>query len=322
MRKKIIELLKEKNDYVSGEEISKIFGITRASIWKHIQTLKEEGYNIEGISRRGYKLISSPDLLFEDDIKKCLKTQFIGHNIKHYFSVSSTNDTAKAIANDGFVDGTLVISEEQTGGKGRLGRIWSSPKGGIWMSILLKPNIEPIYASKLTQLAAAALIKVLRSLEIDAFIKWPNDIYINGKKVCGILTEMKCDMDRINYIVVGVGINVNLDKSDFNEDVLSSATSLKIEKNRTFSRIDLLTEFLKSFEELYIDFVEKGDYSKVVSICRDFSILLNKDAFLITSRSKEAVTCVGINDEGELIVKDSNGNEKRILSGEITFRAN
>ncbi|MGG7177063.1 biotin--[acetyl-CoA-carboxylase] ligase [Clostridium paraputrificum] len=316
----LIKMLKESGDYISGEEISKSFGITRSSVWKHIKALKEQGYNIEGISRKGYKLISSPDLLLSTEISDKLSTYFIGHNIEYFSEVQSTNETAKNLAVDDFKDGTIIIAEEQKGGKGRLGRNWSSPKGGIWLSIILKPNIEPIHASKVTQIAAAALVNVLRSMHINALIKWPNDIYINSKKVSGILTEMKCDMDRINYLIVGVGINVNLDESDLNDEIKGIATSLKIEGSKYYNRVELLTLFLKEFEDLYMAFVNDNDLSKVLYTCRKHSMLLKKEAYHVTSRGTEAVTCLGINDEGELTIRDSNGIEKSVISGEITFR--
>ena len=203
MKDKILQLLNENDEYISGEKISKILGVTRASIWKYIKALKEEGYNIEGISKKGYKLLSTPDIISTFEINKDLKTNFIAQDIKYYKTLKSTNLTVKETSSS-LSDGSIVISEVQEGGVGRFQRAWTSPFGGIWFSIMLKPNIEPYLASKITIIAAAALIKTLKSMNIDAVIKWPNDIYVNGKKLCGILTEMKCDMDHINYLVVGI----------------------------------------------------------------------------------------------------------------------
>ena len=321
MKEEIIKLLKESDTYVSGEEISKVLGITRASVWKHIKVLKEDGYEIVGVSNKGYKLVNSPDLILKSDINKYLTTRYIGQNIEYFKSLSSTNDKAKLLGNNiDIKDGTTIIAEEQSGGKGRLGRHWSSPKGGLWTSIILRPNIEPTNAHKITQIASAALIKTLKSYGIDVKIKWPNDIYLNNKKICGILTEMKCDMDRINYIIVGVGINVNINSNDIPEELKDTATSLKIETTISYDRNKLLALFLNNFEYLYIDFIEKNIYSEVAEISKTHSLIINKQAFLVTSRGKEKINCIGLDDNGELIVLDENGNKKNILSGEITFK--
>lgn len=320
MNEDLLLMLKESNDYISGEEISKKFGVTRAAVWKSINALKEKGYKIEGVSRKGYKLIFSPDLFIKKELINSLSTKFIGHNIEYFETVSSTNEVAKDCASKGSADGTLIISEEQNGGRGRFDRPWKSPKGGLWFSLILKPNIEPTAASKITQIVGAALLNALKSLDIKALIKWPNDVYVNGKKICGILTEMKCDMERVNYLVVGIGINVNLDESSFDDSIKDKATSLKVIKGEPIDKTYLLTTFLKEFEDMYLKFVNENDFSTPLSICRDNSFILNKDAYHVTIAGKEKVTCIGINDQGELLVKDSSGNIKPVLSGEITFK--
>ena len=177
-------------------------------------------------------------------------------------------------------------------------------------------------ASKLTPVAAAALLKVFRDMDIKAEIKWPNDIYLNGKKLTGILTEMKCEMDCINYIVIGIGINVNMEPSDFNDEVKETATSIFIEEGKKFSRTEILTSFLNVFEELYLNILENDDFSEVVSLCRKYSMLTHKQAYWVNGKNRVKVTCLGLNDNGELIIKTEDGEEKAILSGEITFRAN
>lgn len=320
MDDKLIKWLKESDDFISGEEISKRLGITRASVWKHIKNLKDLGYEIEGVSRKGYKLISSPDIIIPDEVLQGLNTKFIGREIKHFQEIDSTNNFAKTL--DGSApDGTVIVAEKQTGGKGRLGRVWSSLKGGLYFTLFLTPKIDPMKASKLTQVAAAALVKVLRDKNINAEIKWPNDIYLNGKKLTGILTEMKCEIDCINYILIGIGINVNIDSSEFNDEVKENATSLFIEKGLKFNRTEILTSFLNIFENLYVDVIENDDFSDVVSLCRKYSMLIDKQAYWINGKNKVKVTCLGLNDNGELVVKTENGEEKSILSGEITFRA-
>lgn len=320
MNNDLIQLLKEQTDYISGEDISNKFGISRSAIWKQINALKNKGYIIEGVSRKGYKLISSPDTLLESELSTYLSTNNIGKNIIHYNSINSTNDKAKSLAREGAVNGTIIIAEQQTSGKGRLGRIYLSPKGGIYTSIILRPNIEPIYASKITQIMAASLYKTLLNLGISTTIKWPNDIYLNEKKISGILTEMKCDMDRINYVIVGIGINVNISSDDLPEEIKDIASSLEIELGHKIDRLKLLTNLLQEFERLYDTLVDGNDLTEVIDICKKNSILIGKEAYHITSRGKEQVLCIGLSNEGELIVKDSNGLEQKIISGEITFR--
>ncbi|MDD5794806.1 biotin--[acetyl-CoA-carboxylase] ligase [Clostridium sp. HCP1S3_B4] len=319
MKEKILKLLSESDDYISGEKISQTLGVTRASVWKHIKTLKEDGYEIDGISKKGYKLISTPDIISIFEINKYLKTNFIAKNIKYYKSLQSTNLTAKENASS-LNDGSVIISEIQEGGVGRFKRAWTSPAGGIWFSIILKPNIEPYLASKITIICAAALIKTLNSMNINAFIKWPNDIYVNGKKLCGILTEMKCDMDHINYLVVGIGINANLNNDDFSDEVKDTATSIRIIQNAPINRNKFLANFFNNFEPLYKSYINTLDLSEVYSISKKYSMLINKKAYHVTVRGKEPVTCVGVNEDLELIIKDSNGNIKNVLSGEITFK--
>lgn len=316
----LINLLKDQSDYISGEEISKKFGISRSAVWKQINSLKNKGYVIDGISNKGYKLISTPDSLLPSEITSIIDTKNIGKVIKHFNSTTSTNDEAKLLANKGAIDGTIVIAEEQLSGKGRLGRSFHSPRGGIYVSIILRPNIEPIYASKITQVLAASLHNALNKFNISTNIKWPNDIYFNSKKISGILTEMKCDMDRINYVVAGIGINVNIPKSEFPTELLPIATSLEMELGYELNRSKLLATLLNEFERLYLNLVEENDISEVISICKQSSLLIGKEAYHITSRGTEEVTCIGLSEDGELIVKDKDGIEKKIISGEITFK--
>lgn len=321
MEDKILNELKYAKDYVSGEYLSSVLNVSRTSIWKHIKSLKSKGYVIDGISNKGYKLISSPDSLTAVEISPLIETIKIGKNIIHYDNIDSTNIKAKELAKNGADDGTIVISEEQSLGSGRLNRIWKSPKGGIWFTIILKPNIPPIEAPKITQIAAAAVYKTLSDFNINTTIKWPNDILLNNKKICGILTEMKCDMDRVHYLVVGIGMNINIDDTDFDDVLKSTATSLKIEYNKEFKRNKILSGFLNHFEKLYDAFINSFDLSETITICRENSNLFGKKAKLITYNNEEIVTCISLSDSGNLIVKDSNGNEKIVITGEISFSA-
>ncbi|NME82425.1 biotin--[acetyl-CoA-carboxylase] ligase [Clostridium sp. SM-530-WT-3G] len=321
MEERIINILKTSNNYVSGEHLSNELNVSRTSVWKYIKKLKSKGYKIEGISNKGYKLIQSPDKLTEVELQPLLKTHKIGRTIYHFDNIDSTNIKAKELAKSSVPDGSIIIAEEQTLGSGRFNRKWFSPNGGIWFSLLLKPSVPPSDAPKITQIAGAAVYKTLESLNIPSTIKWPNDILINNKKVCGILAEMKCDMEAVHYLILGIGINVNLDKSDFDDSIKETATSLKIEYNKQFSKKHLLADFLFNFENLYNDFLNKLDLSKTVEICRQHSNIWNKKAKLITYNKEEIVTCISLSDTGDLIVRDENGIEKAVLSGEISFKS-
>ena len=319
MREKILEvILDNEKEFISGEELSKKLGISRTAIWKHIRILRSQGYNIESVNKKGYRLVDEPtDLLNPQNIYRNLKTKFIGKNVLHFETIDSTNDYAKKIGNE-LRDGSVIISEEQTKGKGRLGRVWESKAGeGIWMSIILKPNIIPNKAPFITLIAGASIVKALNILGVDAKIKWPNDITINNKKLSGILTELSAEIERVNYIVVGIGMNVK--DTDFEEELKDKATSL-YKENYNVSRVDIVKEILCQFEKLYLDYIEKDEKKEVLDICRQYSAIINKEIYVIKNDQKELVDCIGINEEGNLIIKNKDGKLEEIMSGEVSIR--
>jgi BirA family biotin operon repressor/biotin-[acetyl-CoA-carboxylase] ligase len=320
MEEKILNELKNADDYISGEILSSTLQVSRTAIWKHINNLKAKGYTIEGVSKKGYKLLSSPDLIDKSKVISLLETSQIGKNIVYFNEIDSTNIKAKELAQQNIETGSLIVAEKQTLGSGRFNRKWVSPNGGLWFTLVLRPNISPMEAPKITQIAAASVYKTLKDLNIDVNIKWPNDIHLKEKKLCGILAEMKCDMDSVHYLVLGIGMNINISRDDFKDDTKSIATSLKIEFNRQFSRTEILSSFLNHFEKLYLRFVNYLDLSETISICRNNSNIFGKQAKLITYNKEEIVTCVSLSDAGDLIVKDSQGNEKAVLTGEISFK--
>lgn len=322
MKEKIIKLLKEnQDDFISGQKISEILNVSRTAIWKHIKLLKKEGYLIESISRRGYRLTSMPDLLTQEEMESFLKTKKIGREIIHYDSIESTNTKAKEFASDGLEEGVVIISEEQTGGRGRLGRSWTSPKGkGIWMSLILRPDISPSEASKTTQIAAAAVCKSMREMGIESYIKWPNDIILNNKKVCGILTEISSELNRVNYIVIGIGINANIDEVEFPQEIKDKATSLKSALKKEVNRKELTARVLNNFEELYLELINNNSVEKSIGICKETSILLGKEIRIIYRDREELGVAVDLTDQGELLVKNKNGEIEKIISGEISVR--
>ncbi|AFS79361.1 bifunctional protein biotin operon repressor/biotin--[acetyl-CoA-carboxylase] synthetase BirA [Gottschalkia acidurici 9a] len=322
MREKILKVLKEKRgEFVSGQDLSNKLNVSRTAIWKYINILKEEGYSIESITRKGHRLLSSPDVLSEEEVKEYLKTKYIGRNILYYDSIDSTNNEAKNIASKGNEEGTVVIAEEQIQGRGRLGKNWTSPKGkGIWMSIVVRPDIEPMDASKITQITAASVYRAMKEMEIEVSIKWPNDIILNGKKVCGILTEMSGEMMKINYLVIGIGVNVNIEDDEFPDEVKEKATSLKRELGKTINRKALVGKILNNFEYFYEEMTIKNNIEEAINICREKSILIGKKVRVIQKNQELERVAVGLTDDGELLVKDEDGNITKLISGEVSVR--
>ncbi len=246
-----------------------------------------------------------------------LETKFIGKKIIYLETVGSTNTYLKEIGNIE-KDGTVVISEEQTKGRGRLGRSFKSNSGeGIYMSILLKPNISLEKASFITLIVGASIIKTFNKLGVKSLIKWPNDIILNNKKLGGVLTELSCEKDSINYIVTGIGINVKT--LAFDDEIKDKATSI-YKEGYDISRIDIIREILVNFERLYNLYIENDNKEDTLKICRQFSAIINKKVYVTKNNDKELVTCIDINNNGDLVVKDLCGKVKNIVSGEVSIR--
>jgi len=318
MKYEILRLLKDSEGFVSGEDISRGLGVSRTAIWKCINTLKEEGYVIDSSSRKGYRLSSSPDLLTSEEVIPVLNTAYAGREIIHYDSIDSTNNAARAKA-AGAREGLLVTAEEQTKGKGRLGRNWSTPKSqSIAFSMVLKPRIKPEGAAGITLVMGTAVCRAIRSLTgLDAGIKWPNDIIVNGKKVCGILTEMNAEVDVVNYIVVGVGINVNM--TCFPEELKDIATSLCLELGCSVSRRDIIASVLLEFEGLYEEFKMRG-LKNILNEFKGYSVTFGKHVKVISINESFEGEAVDITEEGLLVVKTMDNDERKVISGDVSVR--
>lgn len=317
MNKTIIQMLIDSDsEYVSGQNISDKLGITRAAVWKRISKLKELGFEIESVTKKGYKLLSYPDILNKELIEIGMKSDFIGHSVEVLESVDSTNDYAKKKAKE-LVDGSVIISLEQVKGKGRRGRSFHSGKGdGIYLSIILKPGFEPAKAPFITSIAGAALVNTFNKFNIQTKIKWPNDVLINGKKVAGILTEMSADMEFIEYIVLGVGINVS--GLEFPSELKNIATSLKLE-GYDVKKLSIIWQFIYEFELLYNLYLNENT-SEVVNILRNNSSVLGKQINVHYMNEIESAIAVDINNQGALIIKTQEGEVKELSSGEISIR--
>ena len=323
MKNKILEELKANSGQaVSGEEMSRKLGISRTAVWKHIGRLRSEGYRIESQTNSGYKLVGSADVLSVNELEPLLHTDFIGRNIIYLDNIDSTNNYAKKAAEEPFKEGTVVIAEEQSAGKGRLGKYWVSPRGkGIWMSIMLKPDIMPADAPKLTIVAAYAVANALWSCcGLEARVKWPNDIVAGGKKLCGILTEMSAEEDEIKYVVIGIGINANLEVDDFGPEVSSIATSVSIEKGRNISRKALVASVLEEFEKVYKDFATTGSIKFFLEEYKNKSAVLGKEIRVINRKEEITGLAVDISEKGHLLVRLGDGSLREVMSGEVSVR--
>jgi len=323
MKEKILkELIENKNRYISGQELSEKFGVSRTAIWKYIKKLKDEGFVIESVTNKGYILIDSPDTLYPVEIKRNLKTEFIGKEIIYLDSVDSTNNYGKNLASKGFDDGTVIVAEEQTKGRGRLGREWISQKGkGIWMTLMLKPDIKPDKASQVTLIAALSVLKGIKNVaDVDIMIKWPNDLVINGKKICGILTELGAEIDIINFLCVGIGINVNGEEDDFNKIGLNTATSLKATIGETIDRKRLIVEILESFEKLYKIFLHNVSIDFMLDEYKKHLVNLGKEVRVIVKNGEIKGIAEDVNDKGYLMVRLNDGNLMEVSSGEVSVR--
>lgn len=323
MRKEILKTLIENTDkYISGEDISQRFGVSRTAVWKAIKQLKEQGYEIESISRKGYKLIERSNEFNADELGIDIKSD---HHTYHFIckkSVDSTSSELKRRANDNADEWTIVIAEEQSDGRGRLGRHWvSKPGEGIYMSLLLKPDIQPYHAAKITQITASAVTLAIREITaLPALIKWPNDIVVNGKKVCGILTEMTAELNQINYVILGIGINVN--GSEFDEEIKEKATSLMKASSHQIAvdRKEILKSFYKHFDVLYRNFLSDPSTQESIDICRRYSAIIGGNVQMIRRGISQDVTVIDITNDGELLVRHTDGSEEVVISGEVSIR--
>lgn len=317
MKNKLLILLKNTQVYLSGQEIGEKLGVSRAAVWKAIESLRKEGYVIEAVTNKGYKLIESGDLLNAADVQAGLNTTFVGREMIVIDSVDSTNNYLRQKALEGVAEGAVAIAHEQTLGKGRRGKAWMSQKGhGLWMSVLVKPPIQPNEASKLTLVAGLSVCQALRNLGYDASIKWPNDIIIKNKKVCGILAEMTAQVEAIEFVVIGIGINTNV--KSFPQELENIAISLKIISGADVKRSEVAAEVLNEFEKNYNLYIKNG----FLSLKEEYEtncITLNQEVQIIGKNGFEGFA-TAISDEGELVVRKADGRKEIVYSSEVSVR--
>ncbi|KUO50758.1 MAG: hypothetical protein APF76_15800 [Desulfitibacter sp. BRH_c19] len=318
MKTRLVELLLS-GQYISGQEISNKLGVSRTAVWKHINSLKDDGYTIESQYGKGYRLLQMNKYVTPEKVKLGLKCKIFAREIIYFRELSSTNDEVKKLAEKGYPEGTVVIAEKQTMGKGRLGRNWLSVSTGLWFSILLRPPIPPRDAPQLSLLAAAALHETLyNELNIAAKIKWPNDLLVNNKKICGILTEMKGEMDRVNYVVMGVGINANQDMADFSGELADTATSLKIIKGKEVDRVLLLQKYIETLEGFYLYYLEKG-FERTRDVCVKNSHTLGNTITIYSGDQEYTGKAISLGADGSLILNIEN-KDVSFYGGEISTK--
>ena len=340
MKTEILSILRQRDGFVSGQQLCEEFHVSRTAVWKVIEQLKSEGYQIEAVRNKGYRLTCSPDVMSKAEIESLMRTNWAGHPVIYHDQVDSTNTQAKRLGeelaaggnmasggNDTFDGnkvraghGTLVVADLHTAGKGRRGRSWESPSGAsIYMSILLRPEILPDQAPMLTLVMAQSVAEAVQELTgAEVGIKWPNDIVLNGKKICGILTEMSAEIDYINYVVIGVGVNVNT--PDFPEALTKTATSLKIELGQSVKRSALIAAVMKRFEENYETFIRTGDLSGMQEQYNSLLVNRGRDVRVLEPGHEYNGHALGINRTGELLVEKEDGTTAEIFAGEVSVR--
>jgi BirA family biotin operon repressor/biotin-[acetyl-CoA-carboxylase] ligase len=321
-RQQLLIYLKEgKGTWVSGEFLAHKMAVSRSAVWKHIGSLKDDGYVIESARKKGYLLRQTSDLLLANEIREGLNTNVFGKGEIIYFrETDSTNVRAKYLAGDGAPEGTVVVAEKQTQGRGRKGRTWFSPSSeGIYTSIILRPPISPNEAPKLTLMASVAVAEALLSLtSLKINIKWPNDILINGRKVAGILTEISTDMDRIDYVVIGVGVNVNTPRQGLHPDIRQTATSILMETGKPFPRIALLRAYLEWLEIYYETFKTKG-FDPILNRWKNLADIIGRRISVDLMDRVRVGEVLDIDKDGFLILHDREGSIERIISGDVTL---
>ena len=313
-------MLRESNDYVSGQQLCEKLGVSRTAVWKAINQLKEEGYRVEAVRNRGYHIVESPDVISKEEIVSMIDTNWAGQEVYYYNITDSTNIRAKQLGDEGAPHGTLVTADQQSAGRGRRGRGWESPPGcSVYMSILLRPDIPPVKAPMLTLVMALSVAGSLKDCtDLDVQIKWPNDIILNGKKLVGILTEMSTEIDYINHVVIGVGINVNMEYLP--EGIRDKATSLRLATGHVVRRSELIASTMKQFERYYGLFLESRNLESMREEYNQLLVNRGKEVRILGGKEEYNAVALGINSEGELLVRREDGSEEAVFAGEVSVR--
>ncbi|WP_433581505.1 biotin--[acetyl-CoA-carboxylase] ligase [Paenibacillus amylolyticus] len=315
-------LLNAEGRFVSGEEISRNLSISRTAVWKHVNKLRDMGYEFEAVSRKGYRLVTKPDSIDATALQLALNTTVFGRKAVLLTSTLSTQGDVLKLAEQGQAEGAVVIAEEQTGGRGRFGRQWFSPPGkGIWMSVLLRPDLPLQHTPQLTLLTGVAVCRAVRACSgADAGIKWPNDLLIDGRKVCGILLESTVEDHEVRYCIAGIGVDVNFDPEDYPEDLTTIATSLKMETGQSVDRTKLTAAILTELEQLYFLYQKEG-FGVISALWEALSVSMNREITVTNPHGVIEGKAIGLDPSGALIVEKHDGEHTLIISGEISWKS-
>ncbi len=321
MKSRILSFLGASEDYVSGQELCERLNVSRTAVWKVINQLRDEGYEIESVQNRGYRILKRPDVITAEEIESRLNTSWAARPVIYHESIGSTNDEARRLAEEGAGSGTLVVAEKQTDGRGRRGRSWVTPeKSAVAMSLVLRPpGLTPSHSSMLTLVMGLAVCAAIRKYPgVDAGIKWPNDVIAGGRKICGILTEMSGEVDYINYIVIGIGINT--DVKAFPPELEKTAVSLHELCGEKPDRAELICGIMEEFEKFYEEFMKTQDLRALMD---DYNRLLAGKGDRVRVLAPDNEHCgvsEGINADGELLVRLNDGSLERVFAGEVSVR--
>jgi BirA family biotin operon repressor/biotin-[acetyl-CoA-carboxylase] ligase len=314
----ILSFLSESgNDFTSGETLSGKLGLSRTAVWKRVEALRTQGYIIEAVPARGYRLVEVPDRLTSLELAPLLSTRELGRTVHHHDSVGSTNEVAFRLAQDGAEHGEMVVAEQQTSGKGRRGRVWVSPPGlNLYFSAILRPELPPQRAPELTLVAAVALAEALRDGGTDAAIKWPNDVHIDGRKVAGILTELSAEPERVHFVVLGVGVNLNSQAEHFPEDLRAMATSVALASGQRVHRARFTAALWGKMEAWLDRYLDEG-FDAVRTRWKALSSTLGQDVLVRTDRQELRGLAEDIDPSGALMVRTEGGTLERVLAGDV-----
>ena len=306
---------------VSGAELSQKLGVSRAAVWARIEELRELGYDIQASPHAGYTLRASPDLLHAEDLLARLgAVKVVGRDIRVFQQTTSTNDVLEKLARDGVGEGVVVFAESQTRGRGRLGRKWVSPTGkGLWFSVLLRPQIRPQETTRLTIASAIAVRRAIAEVTgLLPEIKWPNDILAKGRKLAGVLTEMNAEVDRVNYLIIGIGLNINTDDSEFPAELRRAATSLRAELGRPVNRADLAVAIMRQMDADYAR-LNAGDFNTVANEWADFCTTLGQQVCIRTGQRVICGRAESLGEDGALLVRTEHGHLESVIGGDVTL---
>lgn len=321
MKNEILRALRETDGYVSGQTLCAKLGVSRTAVWKNIKSLQEDGYEIEAVQNRGYRLLGSPDSIAEAEVSSIMETERMGRVIRYFSTIDSTNNYVKRTAEEGGAeDGLLIIADEQTAGKGRGGRHWVTPPGSaIAFTLVLRPQMEPARISMVTLVMGLAVVKAVRDLfDLDAGIKWPNDAVVGGRKLSGILTEMSAEVEKIHYIAIGVGINANI--TSFPEELKDIATSLRLETGHEVNRAAVIARTMYWFEKYYTVFESEGDLRSIMQEYNSLCLNAGRPVRVLDPKGEYSGISKGIDQTGDLIVVREDGTPVKVYAGEVSVR--